>query len=164
MALVVALHGDFASGDLLRRDMGDPSWVNRFPTWRSRSDIELPAGEPTVLIGYSSGADMVRRLLAESVFSGRRNVVAAIGYEPLTTEPLPVTSVPLLVIGNRLGRWRWTPAGRLYRQRWIDAGAAVMTGRGTHVRATFAWPPVAHAWDQSLNEAIRSWILEVTRE
>lgn len=150
----IALHGGYLTPGDLRRDMGDPDWVDDYlPT---ASKIKLPTHTPLVLIGYSLGGSLIGHL---SHFC--RNIVAVVLYEsPLIGLKVVAGSFPVLWVRNR-----YTSTAK--RERKFDDTKRIwqrshrvdeMTGQGRHVAWRFGWPPFGHAWDQSLNPLIDIWI------
>lgn len=153
---VVAVHGDFATGEQLRYDMGDPPWVDRYITARTAKDFldQIP-GDARVLIGYSRGAEWIRMAINAGLLPSVRAVV---GYEPLALGPF-MSTIPRLLIVNKYGRHWWTELGRRSAEHWAGGtGAATLVGRGMHVRLKLKPPFIGHAWDQETNTAVERWV------
>lgn len=162
----IALHGDFASGAILRRDTGIESW--EYPNWKRDRTVPIPR-EPYCLVGYSSGGSRIGHLSIETVFQP----VCAVLYEsPLLGRDDVGDTFPVLWIRNDRGRGR---AGLFKRRHeremastlaaWKAGGRYVeeLDGTGRHFETTNDWPPLRHGWDRALNERILSWIEEMTQ-
>lgn len=154
---VVAIHGDGGSARIMRRDMGDPSWVDRYLDWNGQVDaaLKLAWGGDIVLVGYSRGGAHIAGL-AEHL----PNIRAAVIYESPDPgmESVP-GNFPALLIWNRRGRGS-TYQGSMSDAAWIHSRHPVsrMIGKGRHTKFVFGWPPIGHGWDKSLNPEIESWI------
>jgi hypothetical protein len=89
------------------------------------------------------------------------NIAAAVLYEsPLLEIDKPAGLFPVLWIRNDY--WAFPS-----REREFSATLAAWQegheveerkGKGRHARLVWGWPPIGHAWDQSLNQSIGSWI------
>lgn len=154
---VIAFHGRPGRPGILRRDMGDPPWVDQY---FAGHDIDAAANEidrhcRVILVGYSFGGDLIARLTHRC-----SNVVGAVLYESPLLEPmLPRGHFPVCMVWNDRGRRHW-PASQRSCLAW-DLPERIfvpMNGRGGHVRMTWRWPFVGHAWDQSLNGQVETFI------
>ena len=165
---VIALHGDYAKPADLRRDMGDPDWVDWYPAGHDAVNIRNLINssgwqnEPLVLMGYSKGGSVVGDL--SHILD---NIVGAVLYEsPLMSPEDPGGTFPVLWIRNN-----YQPAvGRAFELwqtycAWAENHPITkMTGQGRHIRWRFGWPPFGHNWDNSLNGHIERFVKEVGRE
>lgn len=157
MTKVIAFHGHPGSADLLRRDMGDPEWVDVFFEGHDLDEaVELVNSEDKViLVGYSFGGDLIACMTCHC-----RNIVGAVLYEsPLLKPVIPKGNFPVCMIWNRFGRQSW-PASVRSSQAWCKQGRPFvdLEGRGGHVRFTWRWPFLGHAWDQRLNSEIERFV------
>lgn len=155
---VIAFHGGYLSPESMRRDMGDPAWVDQYlPSADAAAIAEvLPTDRPLILIGYSLGGSLIGHL------SNRMsNIVGAVLYESALIGIDSVAgSFPVLWIRNRY------KSTRRREREFADTRAAwkkgrqfdEVTGTGRHVSWRFGWPPIAHAWDRTLNPLIAEWI------
>jgi hypothetical protein len=168
MTLVVALHGDGGSGELLRRDMGNPSWVDLYPDWKRNSIDHLRHVDRLIVIGYSSGGSMAGHLTVEHDDHGERvpafeNIAASVLYEsPLIGIDDVGGDFPALMIWNNRGaskRWFRKREAADTQAAWAkNHPLEVWEGNGRHWEFTHDWPPFRHGWDRSLNNRIRDWI------
>lgn len=165
---IIALHGDLATADMLRRDMGNPAWVNHYYNaggWRNiDAKIELLTHfirlleEPVALVGYSRGGSVIARL-SHTI---PHLIKCAVVYEsPVKDSDGCGGNFPVLSIWNDRGAIR-----RLHRidevlhsiNCWsIGRRCEIMVGSGKH----FTLNPPAHSWDRSLNNRIEDWIKDV---
>ena len=157
MCSVIALHGDFASGSMLRRDCGIESWA--YPNWKRKP--YLPSEGGYVLVGYSRGGSEIGHLSRE----WHRAIRAAVLYEsPLLGTNRVYGDFPALWIENDWGRrlrgGRYAREMQETLETWQLGGRRVdqLIGRGRHVEFTRGWPPFRHGWDRSLNRQILDWI------
>ena len=164
----IALHGDYASPDMLRRDMGNPAWVDHYYDGRGWRDVDgriellthfiRSQEEPVVLVGYSRGGDVVARL-SNSI---PHLIRAAVVYE----SPVSVDSCggkfPALCVWNDRGSIR-----RLQRvddvvkslRLWsVGRRCEIMIGSGRHMDLM----PPGHSWDRSLNSRIEDWLTMIS--
>ncbi|MEM8668753.1 MAG: hypothetical protein AAGG48_14630 [Planctomycetota bacterium] len=169
---VIALHGDFASGAILRRDTGIDEW--EYPDWKRGFDS---MEGNWVAVAYSSGGSRVGHIsLSAPFFHGSRmfgfaEPRCAVLYEsPLIGIRAVGGSFPVLWIENDRGartknRWRAREMQSTL-EAWQANGRRVdvLQGRGRHVQTTWGWPPLRHGWDKKLNPMILKWIEEVTSE
>ena len=152
-----ALHGDLASPADLRRDMGDPEWVDAYPDWKRGLApllLELDVHEWINLVGYSSGGSMISALTWRL-----DNIRCAVLYEAPNLQPIiPGGNFPVLMIWNDRGRVRWPESIDTYWDWRVNHPVDVFGGRGRHI--AFSWRPpfLRHGWDQSLNDRIAAWI------
>lgn len=156
---VVAFHGDFASGRILKRDMGNPVWVNRYHDGLDlyKASKSLISRTDNVLIGYSRGGSLIGHL---SICQDIR-IKAAVLYEsPLIGIDEVGGTFPVLWIKNAYRRKGWRKKEMDDTEKLWRATHSVDTlvGQGSHVRFTMGCPPIGHAWDQQLNPAIEHWI------
>lgn len=154
-AAVVALHGDFARGWVLRRDMGDPDWCDFWPDWKRINfwmfRDSLAQLERLILIGYSKGGSEIATL---SHYLD--NLVGAVLYEsPMLKVREPAGSFPIMWIENDRSWYRNTREMADTRVQWRKGRARTTAkGSGYHVKR---WPP-GHGWDKTLNDSIAEWI------
>lgn len=155
---VIALHGDFATGRILRRDVGVVDW--QYPDWKRRVPY-LPCEGGYVLVGYSRGGSQIGHLSQE----WHRAIRAAVLYEsPLLGTDQVYGDFPVLWVENTHGRR--SQGGRFAREMddtlaaWMRGGRRVdmLIGNGRHAELTWGWPPMRHGWDRDLNPKILSWI------
>ena len=163
--LVVALHGQSASGQRLQHDSGDPPWVDWWADWQQFSPSEfanlLPC-MPVCLVGYSLGGDFIAQLTHTKLCASIRKIVV---YESpvLVVEPARIKGADVLQIWNnyrpltlkrRIGKqqslWAWC---RAYPSSYHLTGS-----EAGHIRFSFRPPYIQHAWDRSLNPEIESFI------
>lgn len=165
----VAFHGQYASPEILQRDMGDPDWVD----WYAQVPYDTTSREfladmlwdydRLILIGYSLGGSLIGHLTAEIPTS---KIVGAVLYEsPLLNTDHVYGSFPVLWIRNK---YKTTPRREQEFETTLDTWAEQhsidrMFGTGRHMKFVWDWPPIAHAWDQSLNPYIAQWIKTVSQ-
>jgi pimeloyl-ACP methyl ester carboxylesterase len=165
MTKVVALHGQFASPKILRRDMGDPSWVDIYlPTPYddlSREllidSLDLEIDEPMVLVGYSIGGSVIANL--SHYFY--REIAGVVLYESPMFDSLSVAGdFPVLWIRNNYQSTLRREAEFLdtFTLWSLQHPVTKLIGTGRHMKFTWGWPPIGHAWDQTLNPFIETWI------
>lgn len=170
MHVVVALHGDGGSGDTLRRDIGDPNWIDLYPDWKSPSwsleknikvlsDQLIDLKTNLVLIGYSSGGSVIARLTEKAEV--RRAILCAVVYEsPVLSGNAPPGNFPVLMIWNKKGRLSraiYSSAAIESMECWCENHPVrLLIGQGRHAKLL----PPQHMWDQQLNSKIESWIKE----
>ena len=160
---VIAVHGDFATGEQLRYDMGDPPWVDHYITAKTfdRFAAQVPQ-QDVVLIGYSRGAEWVREVTNFYWCSRVIRIRGVVGYEPLAEGNfVAVHTIPRLLIHNHRGRAAWTRLGEVSLNRWRGPNTTELQGKGFHVRLKTRPPFIGHAWDQSLNPQVEKWIQEL---
>lgn len=161
--MIIALHGDFASAEMLKRDMGSLSpMVDLFwdaNGWR-RTDREIDRLEayirmipsPPILMGYSRGGSVIAAL------SERVELRAAVVYEsPVLDSEGAGGAFPVLMCWNDCGVMSGKRAGqaRISQQIWKASHPVTeIWGVGRHVKTR----PVGHGWDVGLNETIRDWL------
>lgn len=171
---IIAVHGDYSSGEKLQYDSGDPLFVDYFISWKKYNKISRSYEEVAsqirkiqrendcnlILIGYSRGADFIREYAWD-----HPHVIGLIGYEPLASGNLR-SDIPLLLVTNQFGRHFWTRKGNMSAAAWVreDDCMELSGGVGFHIRLKWGWPPIGHAWDMSLNPMIEAWIDDVIDE
>ena len=163
---VIAIHGDFATGEQLRYDMGDPPWVDHYATAKTFSQFvaQVPYGD-VVLVGYSRGAEWIRQFANAYGFGAITRIRGMVGYEPLALgEFVLARSVPRLLIYNSRGRGAWTRLGASSIEKWRGPGTTELAGRGFHIRVKMQPPFIGHAWDKSINPEIQRWLSELGRK
>lgn len=175
MGTVFAIHGDFGA-NRLRRDMGDPDFVDYYLNW-SRKDkrsnfnelkniISSPKFEtPFVFIGYSYGGEVINQLMNRYFI--RKNTVGIIQYES------PLFSVPPTKLMKHIGVmqiWNnYTPRSRVRARNkqvskyfWLNrSGLSVFKITGYtkgHVKFYKTPPFIGHGWDTSINPIIKTWL------
>jgi len=154
---VFALHGGGLSAAAMRRDMGDPPWVDCYVEGDDMSEVLASVGIDIVLIGYSLGGSRIGEL-SQLLPS---DIVGAVLYEsPLLGLQSTGGNFPVLWIRNQ---YRSTEK----REREFSRAERIWSsthpiqrelGEGRHVRWRFGWPPFGHAWDRSLNPVIADFI------
>ncbi len=161
--MIIALHGDFAKAEMLKRDMGNLSpIVDHFSDangWR-RTNREIDRLEayirtldqPPTLIGYSRGGSVVAAL------SERVELRAAVVYEsPVLDSEGVGGAFPVLMCWNDCGVMVGKRAGqaRIAQQIWKASHPVTeIWGTGRHVRTR----PVGHGWDCNINGGICEWL------
>jgi hypothetical protein len=163
---VVAYHGDFASGKILKRDSCGPWWVDWWPNWkRNRRAQELPTDRPVALLAFSGGGDLTARQVG--IYP---NVVAVVNYEcPNRRDIVPRGKCPVLAAWNRNGRGiaggspedriYWTAEAKTTMEQWAAGHPLQLAfGNGGHVRRARGWPPLGHDWDTELNPTFFAFI------
>jgi len=162
-ATVFAIPGGHLSGRDLRRDMGDPDWVDHYldraHPWDLAVKIESITDGPIVLIGYSVGGSLIGHM---SLLLG--NIVGVVVYEsPLIGVERVGGDFPVLWIENDYkSTWRREAESLEAFLKWFESHSTeVMVGEGRHVRLRFGWPPFGHAWDVRLNTRIAGFVREV---
>ncbi|MEM9369275.1 MAG: hypothetical protein AAGD07_25115, partial [Planctomycetota bacterium] len=133
---VVAFHGDFASPDMLRRDAGDPVWIDHFFDGHDIDEAIDFCGKfrQVVLVGYSRGGDVVA-----AVSQRMSHIVAAVLYES-PANYVPVGRFPAMLIWNDRGRRR-TRAAQESNEKWKrNRETTELSGSGRHSRLIWGWP------------------------
>ena len=169
---VVAFHGDFANGEMLREDMGDPDWVDWYVDHqgRGRRDLpdeeiieELPSG-PLVCVGYSDGGDTVARL---STLIPERFVAAVVYEAPVVSVPAPGGDFPVLSLWNYGSRKAQSELADEAVRKWAYGRRdfSIHFGKGRHTKWVWRNPwwlgrRLGHGWDLELNPYIHRWIRE----
>jgi hypothetical protein len=164
--MILALHGDFATADMLCRDMGDLRHsIDLFYDARgwTRFDHRIDKllriiekiTEPLILVGYSRGGSAIARL-SELV-----EIAAAVVYEsPVIDSEGVGGSFPVLQVwndrgarfgSNELRRGQAIIAEQIWGERH-DVTQLIGSGRHWQIR------PPAHCWDCKLNDQIREWM------
>jgi len=158
--ITAALHGQYATGKMLRRDMGDPTWVDYYVHKIGKlTSAELQRLKPPlILVGYSLGGSVIADLTHEL------DLVGAVLYEsPLLNDTIPAGTFPVLWIQNDYRH-------KTRRKREMDSSLAgwkenhqvtQLTGSGRHIRGVIGWPMWGHAWDQTLNDKIAGWLWRI---
>jgi len=161
--MIIALHGDYANADMLKRDVGDfAPLVNCFwdasgwrPAKREISKLERyikSLSEPPTLIGYSRGGSIIAML------SNKYPIRAAVLYESPVLDSFSVGGTfPVLQIWNDQGFLTGKRSGqaRAAQEVWKrNHPVTELQGIGTHVRTH----PIGHGWDVGLNDRILSWL------
>jgi len=166
--VIIALHGDFATADMLERDVGDlrtivdlffdaRGWLRFDKRIDQLIRIITQLDDPPILIGYSRGGSAVAAL-SELV-----EIRAAIVYESPVIDSEGVGGCfPVLQIWNDRGaRYGMNEMRRgqamVAEQIWGERhDVTQLIGRGGHIRKN----PLGHFWDCSLNQQIRDWLVE----
>lgn len=158
MSTVIAFHGGYLTPAAMRRDMGNPSWVDHYLDNDSPEVVAnvLRQLDSVTLVGYSIGGSLIGYLshLLD-------NIRAAVLYEsPLIGLEAPAGAFPVLWIRNR---YESTPRREKEfastKEAWKQNHLVTeITGRGRHITWLWGWPPFGHAWDTSLNDWIANWI------
>jgi pimeloyl-ACP methyl ester carboxylesterase len=169
--MIIALHGDFATGEMLRHDVGDlrnsidyfheaKGWLRFNHQMDKLIRMLEELDEPPILIGYSRGGSVIAAL-SEVI-----EIRAAVVYEsPVIDSEGAGGAFPVLQI--------WNDRGARYGRNELRRGQAIIAeqiwqenhpvtqiiGTGGHVRRN----PLGHFWDVSLNQQIRDWIVNHDR-
>jgi len=157
--MIIALHGDFATADMLCRDVGDlRDSIDGF--FDARGWLRLGhqvdrllriITEPPILIGYSRGGAVIA-MLSEKI-----EIRAAVLYESPVIDSGVGGNFPVLQIWNDQGfkfvGHRKAEALRA-QQLWSGHQVTTLIGKGRHMRRR----PLGHDWDCSLNDQIREWL------
>lgn len=160
MTKVIALHGDWASGERLRKDMEDPDWVDLYLDWQYQNVIHCISDcpEDVILVGYSRGACMISDLA--ELFPDK--IKAAIVYEGLpfehikTNEPISGT-FPVMFVVNMYSRKRKIIERRQAIRLWEEHHPVeYQIGSGVH----WKFFPLGHNWDTKLNPRFGEFIRE----
>lgn len=165
--MIIALHGDFATPDMLLRDMGDLSpmvdcafdgkgWLRFQAQYERLLRFVEAQRESPILIGYSRGGSVIAKL------SNEIEIKAAILYEsPIIDSETVGGSFPCLMIWNNQGV-KQSP--HRSHQAWLSEATwkashpvTILQGKGGHVKRR----PVGHCWDTSLNDSVRNWLENV---
>lgn len=164
--MIIALHGDFATPDMLMRDMGDLSpmvdcvfdgkgWLRFQAQYERLLRFVTAQRESPILIGYSRGGSVIAKL------SGEIEIAAAVLYEsPIIDSDCVGGDFPCLMIWNDKGAksGRRRDEAEQSEATWKASHPVTMLqGRGGHVKRR----PVGHCWDTSLNQSIRNWLENV---
>lgn len=163
---VVALHGMPGSADMLREDMCNPYWVDKYHQWKGLAPAlnQFAALPRLILVGFSQGG--ARAVQLANILT---NVAGIVLYEsPLPNLPMsldPTRSIsadcPVLTIWNNNGRKNWKRCVALSRAlevRRSDAPVDILEGEGRHIRMKWSFPPFRHCWDARLNSQIGVYI------
>lgn len=159
----IALHGDYATPEMLKRDMGDPTWVDEYfdgRGWRyygkSLDKLIQLVNQPTILVGYSRGCAAICDIANTPLVS--HWIEAAVIYEGPVTDSNCGGDFPVLQVWNNRGALK--RLGRIddciqSMQCWSATHqTTLMIGSGMHMRLK----PPGHDWDRSLNNCIEDWI------
>ena len=160
----LAFHGDFASGEMLREDAGNPDFIDEYPDW-TRKDrrnisgmskmIGLACESPVVLIGYSRGGQIAARIAAVN-----RRIKGLVLYEaPLTTSdiaalPRRVAVTYIRSIVRSTLPWRNRRKAKIIEGLRELPDFTLMDSSLPHVHK------LRHGWDQNLNGDIATWLRE----
>lgn len=157
--LVVAFHGGWLGPDDLRRDMGDPDWVDAYlKGFNSKIHYQnlKTIDRGLVLIAYSFGGNVVGNLSNTDL-----PILGAVLYE---TPLIGINSVggnfPVVWIRNEFESTQRREAefGSTYQLWAKNHPIEQYCGAGGHSNFRFGWPPFDHNWDTTLNPFIKSWI------
>jgi len=164
--VIIALHGDFASANMLERDVGDlrtivdlffeaKGWLRFHKRMDQLIGFITQLDDPPTLIGYSRGASAIAAL-SELV-----ELRSAVVYEGavLDSEGVGGTFPVLQIWNDRGARYGSNEMRRgqaiIAEQIWAEHHPVTqLIGKGGHIRRN----PLGHAWDCSLNQEIRDWI------
>lgn len=157
MTTILALHGDFANGSMIRRDIGHISLELITPDWKRQplSQLSKYSTLPNlVLAGYSKGAIVLPKLLQYLP-----NVIGIIAYEGPATCTHCQCTLPVIWITNSQGVAH-RPRRRkkqMTKARSTWSNITPLQGIGRHIRTR----PLGHNWNTSLNPKIvkitKSW-------
>lgn len=166
MTYTIALHGDLATAEMLRRDVGDlrdsidlffdaRGWL-RFDSQIDKLHTKIcQLPEPPTLIGFSRGVSAIARL------SEITEIKAAVVYEgPIIDSEGVGGNFPVLMIWNDAGA-KFSPSklrrgqAKIAEQIWSESHPVTyIQGTGRHMRLR----PPGHYWDCSLNQQIKDFI------
>lgn len=166
MTYTIAIHGDFATPEMLAQDMGDMSdEVDLFHHFNYKRPIQFShqldqlcrtikeKGE-VVLIGYSHGGSII----ADVTEYLAREIVGAVLYEsPVLRSDYIYGTFPALMIWNDNGASKGIRSNQADRSKRLWKKNRLVTeleGSGGHMKTN----PIGHCWDQSLNGKIRDWL------
>jgi hypothetical protein len=171
---IIAFHGDFASPQMLREDIGDiglPITFMSSTNWLDAiSEIDVAFGPKRGLvgIGFSRGCGVI----ADLSYQYPDLFIAAVLYEgPLGFYGKVGGSFPVLMIWNSHGvkkpsllkPWHWFKprVAREAEMAWEEKhSVSYASGTGCHMRYDKTKnPKLRHAWDQSLNKTVREFIV-----
>ena len=156
---LIALHGDFASGDILKRDMAHLSrWIDEFPDWQMDNTWLTDYIDKNIcLLGYSRGGAEIANL------SYLDNLKGAVIYEgPNFRHYYPQGNFPILLGWNSLSR----PLRDKLRDWTFESWSrhhlvTTFQGRGFHIRRCRGCrPPLGHNWDAAINPDIYHWMTD----
>jgi len=165
--MIIALHGDFATAKMFERDVGDlcnsidlffdaRGWTRFHKRIDRLIGLITQLDDPPILIGYSRGGSAIAAL-SELV-----EIRAAVVYEsPVIDSEGVGGSFPVLQIWNHCGaRYGMNEMRRgqaiIAEQIWGENHEVTqLIGKGGHIRKN----PLGHAWDTSLNQQIRDWLV-----
>lgn len=164
--MIIALHGDYATAEMLKRDVGDlEPMIDCFwdasgwrPAKREIGKIDRyikSLKEPPVLIGYSRGGSIIAML------SNKYPIRAAVLYESPVLDSFSVGGTfPVLQIWNNSGFMTSRRSGQAKAAQEVwkrNHPVTSMLGIGGHIKTN----PIGHGWDVGLNSMIRDWIASV---
>lgn len=161
----IALQGDFATPETLRRDVGDlASVVDVFADTHSGCSAlgELIRGidGQVSLLGYSRGAIRIHELLCGG-FVELAKVRSCVIYEGpnLCCERVPGFFPVCIVWNDKSKPRRWRLRDRT-EMSWVwQHRITRLTGSGRHVRRVpGGHPPFGHNWDWKLNDKIKEFL------
>lgn len=165
----IALHGDFATAEMLQRDVGDLAslvdcffaaggWVRFEHQVNKLLRLISELQEPPILIGYSRGGSVIAKI------SELIEIKAVVVYEsPVLDSDGVGGDFPVLMV--------WNDCGAKFGRSAIRRGQAKISqeiwsathpvkeirGSGTHMR----FRPPGHGWDVSLNDQIREFLTTI---
>lgn len=162
----IALHGDFATAEMLQRDVGDLAssidgffaaggWVRFEHQFNKLLRLISELQEPPILIGYSRGGSVIARL------SELIEIKAAILYEsPVLDSDGVGGTFPVLMLWNDCGVKFGRSAirrgqAKISQEIWSATHPVKeLRGSGTHM----GFRPPRHGWDVILNDQIREFL------
>lgn len=165
--MIIALHGDFATAEMLQRDVGDlactvdlffdaKGWTRFSKRIDKLIGLITQLDDPPILIGYSRGGSAIAAL-SELV-----EIKAAVVYEsPVLDSDSVGGTFPVLQIWNDRGaRYGLNEHRRqqsiIADQLWAkNHQVTQLIGTGGHIRRN----PLGHFWDCELNPKIRDWMV-----
>lgn len=157
---LIALHGDFADGSILERDMTHLSaFVDEFPNWQDEGHdkwISKYKAYNICLLGYSRGGSEIVSLANELT-----NIKGAIVYEgPNFTSTYPRGRFPIRLGWNKLSRPLRNPLRKWTTESWLRYHTVIpFEGRGLHIRRVPGGdPPIGHNWDMITNPEHYTWM------
>lgn len=171
MAYTIALHGDLASAEMLRRDVGSLAnsidlffdargWLRFDHQLEKLLEIIAELPEPPILIGYSRGGSAIARL-SEVV-----QLKAAVIYEgPVIDSEGVGGDFPVLMIWNDCGAKFGRSAirrgqAKISQEIWSATHPLIeLRGSGMHMMTR----PPRHGWDLAVNGAVQEFLVSPTR-
>lgn len=167
---IIAFHGDYASPNMLREDIGDIGLPIKFSAatdiWEATQDI-LQTNEKISLIGYSRGCSFIADISVR-FYPIIKNVVLYEG--PLGEEGKVRGNFPVLIIWNDKGvknpnllkpweYFRYMKALKMEETWSRTHPVSYLQGKGHHIKIDpTKQPKRRHGWDQSLNPNIKLFL------
>ena len=167
MTYTIAIHGALSNGNMLRQDIGKPSWIDHYPTYKHVKHYDqirelIIECESVNLIGYSKGGSLIADLTNDEDILPR--IKSAVLYEsPVFNVAQCRGTFPVLMIWNNRG-YITHPRRRLLALQSIALWQQTHTitfllGNGPH----FYLNPPRHGWDRELNPIIEQWLTVINQ-